>query len=200
MDVGCKAEPWKPCVLVFLFYASFFRIYSSIFNMKYIIVNIWHGIRANALTFSCILQSCLCWYSPLSQLLRSVSFLRPLPTAPLLSEVPKAKSLPPKALSLLLKDHCLLGSVNCDLRLWHQRYHYVDPKLIYSTSPKSSPSDQPRAGQSFNEDYPCAFSVAPILMPLQPSKSSSSERPRRQGIGINGRSTCPHAPLEDQCV
>ena len=29
------------------------------------------------LTFSYVLQSCLCWYSPLPQLLRLVSFLRP---------------------------------------------------------------------------------------------------------------------------
>ena len=31
---------------MFLFYASLFRIYSSIFNMEYIISNILHGIRA----------------------------------------------------------------------------------------------------------------------------------------------------------
>ena len=39
MDVGHKVESRNPNVLVFLFYASIFRIYLSIFNMEYIIAN-----------------------------------------------------------------------------------------------------------------------------------------------------------------
>jgi len=40
MDIGRKIEPRNPSVLVFLFYTSHFRNYSSIFNIKYIITNI----------------------------------------------------------------------------------------------------------------------------------------------------------------
>ena len=36
---GLKAELCQPYILIFLFYASLFCIYSSIFNMEYIITN-----------------------------------------------------------------------------------------------------------------------------------------------------------------
>ena len=39
------------------------------------------------------------------------------------------------------KDHCLLESVHCELRLRHQKYHFVDLKSIYSTPLESSLSD-----------------------------------------------------------
>ena len=40
VNVGRKTELRNPRVLVFLFYTSLFCFYSSIFNVKYIIVNI----------------------------------------------------------------------------------------------------------------------------------------------------------------
>ena len=40
MDVGRKAKLYNSHVPVFLFLALIFRIYSSIFNMEYIIANI----------------------------------------------------------------------------------------------------------------------------------------------------------------
>ena len=44
MDVGRKVEPYNLGVLVFLFYASLFCIYLSIFNIEYIIANIWQTL------------------------------------------------------------------------------------------------------------------------------------------------------------
>ena len=44
MDVDRKVEPCNLGVLVFLFYASLFCIYLSIFNIEYIIANIWQTL------------------------------------------------------------------------------------------------------------------------------------------------------------
>ena len=47
------------------------------------------------------------------------------------------------------KEYWLLRPVHCDLWLRHQSYHFVDLKPIYSTLPKSSPSNHSHAATTY---------------------------------------------------
>ena len=82
MDVGHKVESRNPNVLVFLFYASIFCIYLSIFNMEYIIARggKWAGLVINGLGHKwvgCIITHLSIYDLFIYKLIRDKTYFRP---------------------------------------------------------------------------------------------------------------------------
>ena len=167
------------------------------YNTIHLVFLTWYQSHCSKLFLCLAVWSLLVFFtastSPVSKL-----FVFLLTASPL-SEVLKVESPLLEALFVAAKDHYLLRSVHCDLLLWHQKYHSVDPKLIYSTLPELAPSDHSHAitrRLKFQQNSSHAINVVPILTLSLPSESSFPDLPHRKRIGVNGSSTFPHMSLE----